>query len=574
MQLSGVIEELKKSGIVSYAFLLLLTLVVYLPSIYFPFFFLDDFHHIAHNPRMPFSLENLLWYWKNSDIPVAFNVWQIIGVIGGIDNPSAFRFFNILIHFLNGVLLFKISSILLDKLGEYQKSIPLILSFVFLVHPVQVESVVWISSFRGTLATFFMFSAILTYCSRKGIIDDVFILILYVLGVFSKPIVGVLPVFLFSFDFFVEKKGLKKSFLSLYSLIPFVILFGFISKKLLPKLIIETDLTIVERFLVLIDSLYFYFLKSFFPLFLTSIYGRSLEQVTSSFSSNTYLLEILGFTLFLLFLCFRSLRNKRSLMSFGLIVFVIFYIPTSGLFNFHYQIISTVADRYMYIPLIGVTLIGIELWYFVQSKIRGMASEKILNSFVLVFFALVIFTSCRQVGLWSDDLAILAPGGKDNPNSYHVQLALGGEYLDRGNFLKAKYHLNNARQLEKNNTEPLLYLVDTLVRESKLEEAKQIFKLIPKESAEHIPFLYVLVDGLSGSGEYREAEELLEEAFQKFPYDDEIRVRKEKLEEGAVYRTIYSLDRILNRENLKIPSSVQKFLEGHKKKLEAIKFPD
>jgi len=567
-------EQIYKPGAISFGLLTLLCSLVYLPSLYFDFFFLDDSFHIVDNPRINLSVENFFWFWKNSDVPVVYNFWQVIGFFGN-GEAYFYRFINILLHLLNSIILFKVTFSLTSKFAHLSKSISILVAVIFLIHPLQVESVVWVSSFRSTLATFFMFLAILRYDSRTNFKDDLLIITFYMLGILSKPIIGVLPVFLFVFDFFLNKKDLKKAILMPYVLLPGIFLIGYFVKVLLPKSVIETDLGMVERLLVLIDSLYFYFLKSFFPLMLSSIYGKSLEQVVNSFSSSSYVLTLVGFTLVLLGICFYSARKKNFLMIFGLAFFIIFYIPTSGLFNFHYQIISTVADRYMYIPIIGISIIGIALWQSLRNADIGRMINHLLNSLGVAFLLAMISTSVVQVSLWKNEIELLVPAAKTNPDSYHVQLAIGTQLIKRGQAEQAIPNLKKAYELREDNFEAALFLTQAYSQIGNLDGAKKIISNFKIDSAAHLPILYSYIDGLSEAGYYQEAEDLAAYFSKKFPYDFGINTRLNAIKAGGVHRSLYVLKNLLKSEVLKENPGLERVIKDEisrqlelKKKLE------
>ncbi len=562
-------EEIYTPNYISICVLALLCALVFLPSLYYDFFFLDDGFHVNNNPRIALTWENFIWFWKNSDVPVVYNFWQIINFVGN-GEASVYRFFNILLHFFNGLILFKVSFRLITKYDKFSKSIPFLISLIFLVHPLQVESVVWISSFRSTLAVFFMFLALNQYEKRRGGKDDFLIILFYVAGVLSKPIIGVLPVFLIVFDYFINKKSIKKILLAPYVIAPGLFLIVYFFVVLLPKSVMETQLTLAQRLLVLIDSLYFYFLKSFFPILLSGIYGKSLEQVISSFSTTSYLLTLIGFTLVLLGITFSSIRKEGRLMVFGLTSFIIFYIPTSGVFNFDYQIISTVADRYMYIPIIGISLIGIDLWQSLKERQIGRMVSKLLNSLGIAFMMAMIFTSCRQVGLWKDEIRLLTYAGINNPDSYHVQLALGSQMINRGESHKALKHLKQAFRLEKDSFEAALFLVQAYSQTGQLKEAKNLLERFRVESASYLPMVYSYLDGLIEAGKFQEAESLARIYVKKYPYDFGMGSRLKSIKNGAINRSIHVFNRLLDSEEVKQNSVLNNFLKGKLEKQKAL----
>ena len=111
-------------------------------------------------------LQNISKLWQPGKMPmyapVTYTMWGIIAQLSSTDdsndfklNPKLFHFVNLLFHILNSVLiLLIISRLLKDNLAAF------IAGLIFLLHPIQVESVAWISEFRGLLAGFFGFLAV------------------------------------------------------------------------------------------------------------------------------------------------------------------------------------------------------------------------------------------------------------------------------------------------------------------------------------------------------------------------------------------------------------------------------
>jgi len=136
--------------------------------------------------------------------------------IWGLD-PRGYHLTNMLLHGINGCLLFA----LLKRLtGQWWLS--LLPALIFVVHPVNIENVAWVSERKTLLSAGFFFSAILGYLEfrekeKRG--ARLFSLLFFSLGLLSKATVVVLPVVLLSYEIFLRRDGRK-----FMVLIPYVIL--------------------------------------------------------------------------------------------------------------------------------------------------------------------------------------------------------------------------------------------------------------------------------------------------------------------------------------------------------------
>lgn len=113
-------------------------------------------------------------------------------------NPSGHHWTNLLFHILNAVLLY---CMLHRFTGKFWKSI--IVAALFALHPLNVESVAWVSERKNVFSTFFLMLAMLGYgyyIARPHWMRYALVLLLFALGLMVKPMLVMLPFVLLLFD--------------------------------------------------------------------------------------------------------------------------------------------------------------------------------------------------------------------------------------------------------------------------------------------------------------------------------------------------------------------------------------
>ena len=145
-----------------YTFFFFVTLLTFARTLSYNPFVFDDMTHIFKNPHM---LRGPLFFIKDSLTPIPFLIWQFIIFVFGKDQTFIFRITNIFLHSFNALLIWKITLSLIPT-RKYERTIDekriyaFIVALLFLLHPIQVESVVWISALRTLIGGTFALSSL------------------------------------------------------------------------------------------------------------------------------------------------------------------------------------------------------------------------------------------------------------------------------------------------------------------------------------------------------------------------------------------------------------------------------
>ncbi len=405
----------KRPGqVLIYILLIIIPLAVYWQAIGFDFVWDDRNPNLIENQYLQNpTLENVLHFWvkpyAQMYIPMSYTGWALVKQIGHIIpfgepedgfNPFAFHLCNILFHILNGLLIFNILKLLINK------NLPSFIgALFFLLHPLQVESVVWITEFRGLLAAFFGLSSLfvllkselgedMTSSRKCKLISYINSLILFLFGLLSKPSVAVIPIFAFFIFLLYFKRSL---WYSIKKIIPFVVItipFIFILRTVQPSSFHTEVAPLWSRFFIWMDTINFYLTKTVFPYPLIATYSRTFHDLISHF---WFYIEWIVPPILIIF-ALRSYK-KSSYLLLSLFIFIAGFLPVSGLVPFVFQKWSNVADRYVYLSLLGVGLI--------ISWLLKKYHKKILWAFIIVILVcLTILTSFVQIPIWKNSLVL------------------------------------------------------------------------------------------------------------------------------------------------------------------------
>lgn len=438
----GKAAKTKRTLLVGVIILVLVVFVLYLPSLRYQFVW-DDRELYINESNLP-QKETLStvpnYFIPKKDkmyIPITYTFWNIIGDLGGIQhgdyNPQAFHLFNLFLHIVNSIL---ISLILFQLLNE--RKFALLGAMVFALHPIQVESVAWVSEARGLLAGMFGFSALLVYLkNRTAGLKNYLIYLLLLCSMLSKPSGIVFPLILIAMDIYLNsflpfKEFIKRNIFALLIVVPFV----FIAMQGETSRTIEFSSPLWVRPLLWFNAIGFYLLKLFVPIDFSACYGLTYSYLIKDIS-NFYPILIFIVVLFV------GIILKKRWFWFATAVFILGFLPVSNLVTYYYQYWSTVSDRYVYFSMFAFSF-GISL----------LVKEYIDKYFYYVLGAvgiLLFLFSRLELPKWESETALWNDCIEKYPNRVpHPYLGRGLILQSNGNYSQALADYNKAIELDSN----------------------------------------------------------------------------------------------------------------------------
>lgn len=333
---------------------------------------------------------------------------------------------NLVFHFVNAVLVYKLAEILLkDRWKAF------FVCIVFCFHPTQIETIAWVAAKNNLVSTLFFLLALIyyiKYSKEHKLKFYVYSFILFIVSTLSKPSAVSFPICLFAIDYFLGQPITLKS---IRIKIPFFIvsiIIGIITiyTRTEDKFITSDHLyTLIERIGFAGYALGFYVYKFLLPFNLSVVYAYPQEKMLPIIVGYI-LIVLLGSYLYFLF-------KKKQYLKIGAILFIISNLMLVLQFIPFGEVIT--ADRYMYIPLIGFAFLVLFLFNFSDKHIRFVSLGLIILYGTLTFF---------RCSVWKDSITLYSDIVKKYPNSFLALNSLGAEYMLNNNPEKAYLYLNKA----------------------------------------------------------------------------------------------------------------------------------
>lgn len=363
-----------------------------------------------------------------------------------------FHLINVMLHAMNAWLLW----VLLRRLG-----VPgaFVIAGIWMIHPLQVESVAWITERKNVLSGFFFFASMIVYvrfCSLDLSENPrgrwelyVLALVLFVCSILSKSVTGSMPVMVLLLIWW--KRG-TIGWKEIKLLLPFVALamgMGAITSMFERDVVgaqgADWNFSDFERIRIAGGSLWFYLGKLFLPVKLSFIY----EQ----WNLRWPILYIAPVAAVVVLAALFALRKK---IGRGPIVAALMYaitlFPALGFVNIFPMRYSFVADHFQY--LAGIPIIASVVWC-VQRVIRSRA---ILTVVAVIAAAGLATATFQRNHVYTDAITLWTDTLEKNPTCWMAENNLGAQLLSRNDLAEAEVHFKRALQLRPKHVEAEMQL--------------------------------------------------------------------------------------------------------------------
>ena len=348
-------------------------------------------------------------YW-----PLLYTTFWLEHKLWGF-SPAGYHIVNILIHFANTVLLWRLL-VRLAVPGAW------FVAAVFAAHPLHAESVAWIMARKDMLATLFCLASFLVWLRfvespSRGRYAGA--LLLFAAAMLSKSVVVVFPAALLILQWWKEGRVTRAYLLRVtpFFLVGVAIAVGdmLFYQKVQP---ISLGYSMAERVLIAARALWFYVGKILWPMDLAVIYPHWDVNVADPVGW-LYVVTAAAVAAVLWFLRDRVGRGPLACALF----FAVMLSPTLGFIDYGYMRSSFVADRYQYLGGIGVILL------FVAAAAYGVQRlpdppRKAAKGTALALLVLLGAATWNQVAVYKDEVTLFRHIISLNPDARTAHLNL------------------------------------------------------------------------------------------------------------------------------------------------------
>ncbi len=446
--------------------LVIVTMFAYLPAWNGTPIWDDEAHLTKPGLR---SLEGLAKIWTQPGAtqqyyPLVHTLFWVEHRLWG-DWPEGYHLLNILLHCTSALLLVRIFR-QLEIPGAW------LAAGIFALHPIQVESVAWISELKNLLSGVFYFwslSVYLKFDRSRNLAFYVAALVIFALGLMSKTVIATLPaVILVIFWWKRGRLSLKEDFLPL---VPFFLvgtaagLFtAWVERTLIGAEGAAFHYSFIERVLIAGRAIWFYLSKFIWPLDLIFIYPR--WQISRSVGwQYLYPAAVL---LLLAVLVWRSRRWRAPLA--GFLIFIGTLFPVLGFLNVYPFRYSLVADHFQYLACLGMIVLVVSgiVWQLKQWQIWRHPIGYVLCGALLALLAALTW---HQSAMYTDIETLWRTTIERNPKAWMAHDNLGALLFRQGRVNEAILHFRKAVEIDAEQAEPQANLGNALLQNGDLDEA-------------------------------------------------------------------------------------------------------
>ena len=532
-----------RQDVLAFIALGLLVVVPYLPAMLWGGFVWDD--SILTNAESVRDVSGLWQIWFSpSDIEREKHYWPLVYTTFWLEHklwgyaPTGYHVVNVLLHLANTLLVWH----LLRRLavpGAWM------VTAVFAVHPLHVESVAWVIERKDVLSGLFYLTAVLAWMRfveqpRRG--WYVGSLALYAAALLSKSIAITLPASLLIWHWWKQGRVTSTDLLRLvpFGVIGLIITVGDLSfSGVLDDRALGYSLT--ERMLIAARALWFYTGKLLWPAELAVIYPLWDIRV-SELLAWRYL--IAAVVLALVLWHFRQQIGRGPLA--GALFFAVTLSPVLGFVDYGYMQYAFVADRFQYLAGIGFLAVVIGSITYGVGRLSDLWQKGVLGVAVVALVVLGMLT-WRQANIWRNSETLNRHIISLNPQarSAHLNLSialynqaryeealgparvaveqrpddskahdnLGAILNELGRFEEAELHLRRAIALNPQEKNAHSNLGDVLYEQARYEEAVKMARVAVEQYPDSGPAHTTLGMTFAALGRFEEAEPHLRRAI-------------------------------------------------------------
>lgn len=517
-------------------FIICLLLVLIAVGAYFPlplneFLYFDDDKYIFENPYVQrgITVDSIIWafksfflsYWHPLTWISHMMDYQLFGL-----NAAKHHLVNLCFHIINTLLLF---AALKAMTGAGLRSA--IVACLFALHPLNVESVAWASERKNVLSGFFFMVTLLSYVkyTRKSNAFRYFVILIgYSMSLLSKPALVAFPFMALLLDFWPlsrfrqlplnssfpgyekmkERLWLKQTGFLIYEKIPLFVLtvisvyISYSSAGHLNKIVNTGSVSLHLRIMNASVSYVKYIINTFWPSHLAVYYPFPKEISVWTAIATGSLLATMSLIVF-------KYRKTKPYLAVGWFWFSGSLVPLLGIIQAGSW--PSMADRFMYIPMIGI-LIAI-VWGLHDFFRKFDVGKAVVCLVAFVFLTFFWITTVKQVALWKNGVTLFENALSVVGDDWYIYKNLGVSYHHQGRLDRAGDCYRKALTIKPDSAELYNNLGVIFMAKGELNKAilhyQTAIRLVPADATSYYNFGNAMVK----IGEMEKAETLFRKAI-------------------------------------------------------------
>ncbi|MGD0597768.1 MAG: tetratricopeptide repeat protein [Sedimentisphaerales bacterium] len=482
------------------------TFAVYLPVRNYEFLHYDDDVYVTNNTEVKSGLswQGVKWAFTTGHgsnwHPLTWLSLMLDCQLFGVKS-GPMHIVNVLFHIANTILLFLVLARMTK--GVWQS---VFIAGLFALHPLHVESVAWVAERKDVLSTLFWLLTMLAYAryaERSSAGRYIVMLVLFAMGLLAKPMLVTLPFVLLLLDYWplgrfsspgLSVKGLLLEKLPLLILSIASSVVTFIVQQHGGAVIASNRLLLDERVINAIVSYLTYIGKMIWPTQLAVLYPHPVNTIPVSRA------VIYGTILVLITIFFVCYCRRHKYLIVGWLWYLGTLVPVIGIVQVGSQ---AMADRYTYIPLIGIFII-------IAFGVTELLKERPFGKIALGVLAGVSLSACAvvtsgQLKYWKDSLSLFEHTLNVVKDSSIMENNYANILSDLGRPKEAAAQLSEALKFLPNSPEIHNNYGNALREMGKLDEAIAQYKIVIKLNPDFKLARYNLGLALAAKGDYEGA---------------------------------------------------------------------
>lgn len=501
---------------------------VYSQALEFPFVGLDDPAYVSHNARVAkgLSLEGLGWAFRTMDQanwhPLTWVSYMLdVSIFGR--SPGPLHAVNIALHATSAVLLLLLLAAATDRFWASA-----CVAGLFALHPLSVESVVWISQRKDVLSTALLWITLILWLSwtrRGGRLRYASTLSCYAAGLLVKPMLVTVPFLLLLLDYWPlarRDRPRERLFekLPFFALSAFSCALTFVAQRRGGSVASTEIIPLAPRLNNALVSYCAYLQQAFWPSELAIFYPHPWIL---GHEIDAWKVIPAAILLSLVSALAVAARSRRPYLLVGWLWFLGAAVPVIGIVQVGGQ---AMADRYTYVPLVGVfvALAFLASEWVSKRPWRRPAAAGLATA---IFCALGV-ASIQQLSHWRDNEALFVHAIAVTQGNWIAHTSLGTELESQGRFDAAIENYRSAISAAPRFDLAHYNLATVLMSVGRLSEAGDAYERVLEINPMHLAALNNLGVLRARQGDFDAAIALLERALSITPGNATTRANLER----------------------------------------------